>query len=75
MNYSEKYLRQLQDFKDVMNFKHIDRVLHASMFYTWKIFDSSYTGTLSHALCDLNVLEDAQSEFHERYGFDTHMDL
>jgi len=75
MIYSENYMRQLQDFKDVMNFKHIDRVLHASMFYTWKIFDSSYTGTLSHALSHVNVLEDVQSEFHEKYHFDTYMDL
>lgn len=75
MQYSKKYLDGVQQFKDVMNFKHIDRVLHASMFYTWKIFDSSYNGTLSHALTDLNVLEDTQCEFHERYHFDTHMDL
>ncbi len=75
MEYSKKYMEQLQDFKDVMNFKHINRVLHASMFFTWKVFDSSYTGTLSHALSTLNVLEDVQSEFHERYHFDTHMDL
>ncbi len=75
MIYSDKYMAGLQDFKDVLNFKHIDRVLHASMFYTWKIFDSSYTGTLSHALQDLNVLEDVTSEFHERYHFDTYMDL
>lgn len=75
MEFSQTYLHNLQRFKDCINFKHIDRVLHFSNFYTWKILDSDMRPKLSEAMRDYRILERIQCEFQERYRFDCHFDL
>ncbi|MDR1182974.1 MAG: hypothetical protein LBL13_13465 [Bacteroidales bacterium] len=74
MEYSKEYNDNLKRFNDVINFKPIDRTLHFSNFYTWKVFDCDTRYKLSEAMVDFDKIEHLQCEFHERYRFDTHMD-
>ncbi|WP_094606155.1 hypothetical protein SPSIL_039920 [Sporomusa silvacetica DSM 10669] len=75
MEYSSEYMANLQRFKDCINFKPIDRVLHYSNVYTWKALDSDIKPKLSDAISDFDLIEQIQCEFHERYRFDGHSDL
>jgi hypothetical protein len=74
MEHNKEYHDNLKRFNDVIKFKPIDRTLHFSNFYTWKIFDCDTKYKLSEALIDFKKIEHLQCEFHERYYFDTHMD-
>jgi hypothetical protein len=73
--YSPEYLQTLQRFRECVKFKPVDRIMHYSNFYTWKYFDSDIKCKFSDSLTDFDLIERIQCEFHERYRFDTHMDL
>lgn len=75
MNLSQEYYDNLQRVKDCTDFKHIDRIIHLSNFYTWKILDSDRKVKLSEAMQSYEILEKIQREFQEKYRFDIHMDL
>lgn len=75
MNLSQEYHDNLQRVRDCTNFKHVDRIIHLSNFYTWKILDSDRHVKLSEAMTSYETLELIQREFQEKYKFDVHMDL
>ena len=75
MKLSQEYYDNLQCVRDCTRFKHVDRIVHLSNFYTWKILDSDRHLKLSQAMSDYKMLELIQREFQEKYRFDIHMDL
>jgi hypothetical protein len=75
MEYSKEYMEKLELFNDTIKFKPVNRILRYSNFYTWKIFDCNTKFKLSEALVDFDKIEKIQAEFHERYRYDTHMDV
>ncbi len=75
MKFSKEYRENLQRVRDCMNFKHVDRIIHLSNIYTWKILDSDRNVKLSEAFRNYELLELIQCEFQEKYHFDIHMDL
>lgn len=75
MKLSQEYYDNLQRVRDCTNFKHVDRIIHLSNFYTWKILDSDRHVKLSEAMTSYETLELIQREFQEKYHFDIHMDL
>ncbi len=62
-------------FRDAVEFGKTDRVPRVSNAWTWKIADSDLRPRLSEALSDYSVMERAVREHHERYAFDTYIDL
>lgn len=75
IEYTPKFDETLRLLRDCTQHKHIDRAMHFSKFYTWKILDSDLHPKLSEALVNYELLDRIQCEFLERYGFDTQYDV
>lgn len=67
------FAERIELFDNALNIRHNKRTPFLSNFWTWKILDSDYT--LREALYDYDVMERLVCEFHERYQFDTYLDL
>ncbi len=63
-------LRQEREtlLRKASNFEKVDRIPHLSFFVTWKYIDAGYK--LMEALLDLDIIEECNVRFQEKYQFD-----
>ena len=73
MEYSSEFKARKALFDDCIAFRKPERIPTISNVYTWKILDSGYK--LSEAMLDFDIMEEIVCGFHERYQFDSYLDL
>lgn len=71
--YSKEFNEKVNLFTDAAKFKKTKKLPNLSNDYTWKICDSKYS--YKEAYFDEKKMEKIVCEFHERYKFDSYIDL
>ena len=75
MDNKELLQERIKLFSDAVEFKKVKRVPRVSNAWTWKIADCDLQPKLSESLADFSIMERCVREHHERYNFDTYIDL
>ncbi len=71
---SQSLLKERKElFHNAIQMKKNKRTPLFCNYSTWKIFDAGYK--LSEAINNYDIMEKVQCEFHERYQFDSYIDL